>query len=103
MRAEADCAVTTRGGGAGSASGCFGSIARTSTRPGPFGHTPIFTAAAYERSMRRLSWNGPRSLMRTTTLLPLSRLVPRAYVGSGSVLCAALNAYMSYGSSEEVM
>ena len=31
---------------------------------------PMRAAAAYERSMMRFEWNGPRSLMRTTTDLP---------------------------------
>ncbi len=87
--------ATTRGGGGGAVTGAgfgavftygaprsllasVGSIARTSTRPVPFGQTPIFTAAAKDRSMMRFSWNGPRSLMRTMTLLPFSRLVTRA-------------------------
>ena len=35
-------------------------------------------AAAYERSMTRPEWNGPRSLMRTITLRPFLRLVTRA-------------------------
>src|SRR3546814_3367842 len=52
--------------------------------------------------MMRPSWNGPRSLTRTTTDLPLSRLVTRAKLGSGSDLCAAVNAYMSYTSRFEV-
>ena len=36
--------------------------------------------------------NGPRSLTRTVTALPLSSLVTRAKLGSGSVLCAAVTA-----------
>jgi hypothetical protein len=48
------------------------------------------------------SWNGPRSFTRTITDLPLARLVTRANDGSGSVLCAALKAYMSYTSSDDV-
>ena len=52
--------------------------------------------------MMRPSTNGPRSFTRTTTLLPVSRSVTRTYVGSGSVLCAAVIAYMLYGSPVEV-
>src|SRR5262249_31783007 len=63
--------------GAGS-SGRAGSIARTSTIAVPLGQTPSFTAATYERSITRLATNGPRSLMRTTTLRPFSRFVTRA-------------------------
>src|SRR6201991_2525899 len=78
--------ATTRGGGGGAVTGAgfgavftygaprsllasVGSIARTSTRPVPFGQTPIFTAAAKDRAMRGFSWEGRRSLMRTMTLL----------------------------------
>jgi len=56
---------------------------------------PILCAAAYERSMIRPCRNGPRSLTRTTTVLPLATPVTRAYDGSGSVGCAAVIAYMS--------
>ncbi len=45
--------------------------------------------------MTRPCRNGPRSLTRTTTLLPVATLVTRAYDGSGSVGCAAVIAYMS--------
>ncbi len=53
--------------------------------------------------MMRFFANGPRSLRRTTTLLPLLRLVTRAYAGSGSVLCAAVMPYMSYDSPMDVL
>src|SRR5690606_32782066 len=79
-----------------------GLSARTSTLPVPRMWMPSLIAAAYDRSMMRPAWNGPRSFTRTVTLRPLSRLVTRAYVGSGRVLCAALNWYMSYGSRLEV-
>ena len=49
--------------------------ARTRTRAVPVPSIPNLWAAAYETSMRRPSWNGPRSFTRTTTLRPLSRLV----------------------------
>ena len=39
---------------------------------------PILEAAAKERSITRPWRNGPRSLTRTTTLLPLATLVTRA-------------------------
>ena len=45
--------------------------------------------------MMRPSLNGPRSFTRTTTLRPLRRFVTCTYAGSGSVLCAAVIAYMS--------
>ena len=46
-------------------------------------------------SGRHLAWNGPRSLIRTTTCLPLSILVMRAYEGIGNVGWAAVILYMS--------
>ena len=52
--------------------------------------------------MTRLRWYGPRSLTRTTTLLPDATFVTRAYEGSGSVGCAAVIAYMSYVSPIDV-
>ena len=70
-------------------------IASTSTSPLPFCAMPIRCAAAYDRSITRSCRNGPRSLTRTTTLLPVATLVTRAYDGSGSVGCAAVIAYMS--------
>src|SRR5437870_6583648 len=59
---------------------------------------PSRWAAAYERSITRRPANGPRSLMRTSTERPLSKLVTRTRVPSGSVRCAAVSAFMSYAS-----
>ena len=59
-------------------------------------------AAAYERSIRRLSTNGPRSLTLTTTRLPFARFVTSTQVGNGSVVCAAVIACMLYVSPLEV-
>ena len=42
--------------------------------------------------------NGPRSLTRTMTFLPLLRLVTRTKVPSGKVACAEVKLYMSKGS-----
>src|SRR6185437_1630929 len=74
----------------------------TITSPLPFCATPMRCAAAYDRSMMRSCRKGPRSLTRTTTLCPVATLVTRAYDGSGSVGCAAVIAYMSYGSPIDV-
>src|SRR5579864_3293554 len=79
-----------------------GSMASTSTSPLPTCAMPNRCAAAYDRSMMRSCRNGPRSLTRTITLLPDATLVTRAYDGSGSVGCAAVIAYMSYGSPIDV-
>ena len=51
---------------------------------------PIFLAAALERSICLPLMNGPRSLILTTTDLPL--YVIRTFVPKGSVLCAAVSA-----------
>src|SRR5258706_5399959 len=45
---------------------------------------------------------GPRSLMRTTTVLPFLRLVTRTRVCRRSVRCAAVSAYMLKRSPEAV-
>ena len=45
--------------------------------------------------MMRSPTKGPRSFTRTTTDRPFSRLVTRTKQGIGSVLCAAVIAYMS--------
>jgi len=66
---------------------------RTRTVPGPT--MPIVRAAAYERSMARPSTNGPRSLTRTCTARPFSRLVTMTRVPSGSEGCAAVSSYWS--------
>ena len=49
-------------------------------------------AAPQERSIDRPPMNGPRSLMRTTTLRPLLRLVTRTRVPKGRVRWAAVRA-----------
>jgi len=48
-------------------------------------------AAAGDTSMMRPLLNGPRSLMRTTTVRPLRRLVTRTIVPNGKVRCAAVS------------
>jgi hypothetical protein len=52
-------------------------------------------AAAFDRSMILPATKGPRSLMRTTTLLPSARLVTVTKVPKGSFLWAAVMARMS--------
>jgi hypothetical protein len=52
--------------------------------------------------MSRLSTNGPRSLTFTTTCLPFSRFVTSTQVGIGSVVCAAVIAFMLYVSPLDV-
>ncbi len=47
--------------------------------------------------------NGPRSLMRTTTLLPFLVLVTRTRVPSGSERCAAVIACLSKRSPDAVI
>src|SRR3954454_9267111 len=55
---------------------------------------PTASAAAFERSMTRPWAYGPRSLMRTTTELPVCSFVTRSWVPNGSVLCAAVRAFV---------
>jgi len=62
----------------------------TLTRVTPLPVIPIASAAARERSMILPSTKGPRSLTRTTTSRPLSRLRTRTRVPNASVLCAAV-------------
>src|SRR4029079_4552079 len=47
-------------------------------------------AAASDTSSMRPLMNGPRSLMRTTTLRPLFLLVTLSFVPKGNVRCAAV-------------
>ena len=54
-----------------------GMMLSTSTIVAP-ASIPSLWAAVYDRSMIRPSTNGPRSLMRTTTALPVARFVTRA-------------------------
>src|SRR3954465_12452994 len=51
---------------------------------------PTVSAAAFERSITRPWAYGPRSLMRTTTDLPVRSLVTRTLVPNGRVLWAAV-------------
>src|SRR5690606_32318450 len=52
--------------------------------------SPILAKAERERSITRPRTNGPRSLMRTTTLLPFRTLVTLTCEPNGSVRCAAV-------------
>ena len=67
------------------------SSSASSTRPLPRAIRPICAAADFDRSSTRPRANGPRSLMRTTTDLPLAGLVTRTIDPSGSVRCAAVS------------
>lgn len=51
---------------------------------------PIWPAAAFDRSMIRPLTNGPRSLIRTTTDLPVRELVTFTLVPKGRLRCAAV-------------
>lgn len=62
----------------------------SSTLPEPMRAMPISFAAASERSITRLEWNGPRSLTRTMTESPLRGLVTRSMVPKGSEGWAAV-------------
>src|SRR3954454_24248106 len=55
---------------------------------------PTVSAAAFERSITRPWAYGPRSLMRTTTDLPVRSFVTRTLVPNGSVLWAAVGAWV---------
>ena len=66
---------------------------RTFAVPGPI--ISIARAAACERSMIRPSTKGPRSMIRTSTVLLLSRSYTRTQVSNGSVRCAATRVSMS--------
>ena len=78
--ADIEARIVGVGAGAAFATAMFaapGSTASTRTCAEPCFNMPSRAAAAYERSMMRPSWKGPRSLMRTTTDLPFSRWVTR--------------------------
>src|SRR5580692_9659955 len=75
LAAEAASVVT---GNAAVDAGLVGISASTSTKAVPLRIMSSLAAAEYDRSMMRLFTNGPRSLMRTTTLWPFDRLVTRA-------------------------
>ena len=62
--------------------------------PGPI--RSMLRAAAFERSMIRSRTNGPRSVMRTSTVLLLDKFFTRTQVPKGSVRCAAVHCSMSY-------
>ena len=51
---------------------------------------PTASAAAFERSITRPWAYGPRSLIRTTTDLPVCSFVTRTWVPKGRVLWAAV-------------
>lgn len=63
---------------------------------------PSARAAALDRSTMRPLMKGPRSLILTTTALPLRLLVTRTCVPSGRVRCAAVKAYGFMRSPEAV-
>ena len=67
------------------------------------GFTVIPVAGAPLASISRPPWKGPRSLTRTTTLRPFSRLVTLTVTPKGSVRWAAVSAYMSYFSPPAVV
>src|SRR5690606_22573970 len=52
--------------------------------------SPILAKAERDRPITRPRTKGPRSLMRTTTLLPLRTLVTLTCAPQGSVRCAAV-------------
>ena len=64
---------------------------------------PMFCAAALERSSTRPRMNGPRSLMRTTTLLPFLALVTFSLVPKRSDLWAAVRSDGFMRSPEAVL
>jgi len=56
---------------------------------------PIASALAAERSIILSRAKGPRSLTFTVTDMSFSRFVTRTSEGIGSVLCAAVNLFLS--------
>src|SRR5689334_6434623 len=64
---------------------------------------PMRCAAALERSMMRPRMKGPRSLMRTITLLPVRLLVTRTFVPKGRLRWAAVMAEAFMRSPEAVL
>lgn len=54
---------------------------------------PSLVAAALERSMMRLPWNGPRSLMVTWTSSPVRWSTTETLVPKGRERCAAVMAF----------
>ena len=63
----------------------------TCTLPTPLLVSPICRAAPCDRSSERPRTNGPRSLIRTTTDLPVSGLVTLTCEPNGKVLDAAVS------------
>ena len=72
-----------------------GSTSRSTTASCPRDLKPSALAAALLKSIMRPLMNGPRSLMRTTTSLPVRGLCTSTRVPKGSVLCAAVSSFMS--------
>src|SRR5947207_7435325 len=74
---------------------------QTAVWPDPM--KPSWVAAPRERSSMRPLTNGPRSLMRTTTLRPLFLLVTLSLVPNGKLRWAAVNAAGFMRSPEAVL
>ncbi len=84
----------TKGKGRSATSGVdSGTDSTTSLKPRP--NIPRASAAPRLTSITRLRINGPRSVMRTSTSRPLTRLCTRTQVPNGSVRWAAVKACMS--------
>ena len=64
---------------------------------------PMSWAAARDRSSTRPRMNGPRSLMRTTTVLPLCLLVTRSFVPKARERWAAVSVEAFIRSPEAVL
>jgi len=72
------------------ADGVLVAVGVTCTLPTPFPVSPICSAAPCDRSSERPRTNGPRSLIRTTTDLPVSGFLTLTCEPSGSILDAAV-------------
>ena len=75
---------------------------RSRTRATPSAGKPSSVAVRRVTSISRCGVAGPRSLIRTTTCRPFSRLVSRAIAGSCRVWCAAASAVWSNTSPSAV-
>lgn len=64
---------------------------------------PSAMAAPRETSNWRPLMKGPRSLMRTVTVLPLARFTKRTFVPNGRDLCAAVSPFGLKRSPEAVL
>jgi hypothetical protein len=73
------------------AAGVLVAVGVTSTLPTPFPVSPICLAAPCDKSSDRPLTKGPRSLIRTTTDLPVSGFVTLTCEPSGSVFDAAVS------------